>query len=54
MFGFIKKVFFTGLTTLSSVNKLSATSLSAAPPKCVSMNNKEYKIRPQVVNVNSD
>ena len=54
MFGFIKKVFFTGLTTLSSVNKLSATSLSAAPPKCVSMNNKEYKIRPQVLNVNSD
>ena len=54
MFEFIKKVFFTGLTTLSSVYKLSATSLSAAPLKCVLMNNKECKIRPQVVNVNSD
>ena len=33
MFVFIKKVFFTGLTILSSVNLLNATQLN-----CVSMN----------------
>ena len=47
MFGFIKKVFFTGLTilsTLSSVNSL----------KCISMNNQECKVRPEIVNVNSN
>ena len=31
MFGFIKKVFFTGLTILSSVNRLNATPLNATP-----------------------
>ena len=31
MFGFIKKVFFTGLTILSSVNPLNATPLNASP-----------------------
>ena len=31
MFGFIKKVFFTGLTILSSVNPLNATPLNATP-----------------------
>ena len=47
MLGFIKKVFFTGLTilsTLSSVNSL----------KCISMNNQECKVRPEIVNVNSN
>ena len=47
MFGFIKKVFFTGLTilsTLSSVNSL----------KCISMNNQECKVKPEIVNVNSN
>ena len=46
MFGFIKKCFFTGLaflSTLTSVNLLS----------CISMNNQECKVRPQIVNVNS-
>ena len=39
--------FFTGiafLSTLTSVNLLS----------CISMNNQECKVRPQIVNVNSD
>ena len=64
MFGFIKKLFFTGLTILSSVNPLnvillnaiplSATSQNATPFKCVSMSNQECKVRPQIVNVNSD
>ena len=47
MLGFIKKSFFTGvafLSTLTSVNLLS----------CISMNNQECKVRPQIVNVNRD
>ena len=47
MFGFIKKVFFTGLIfllTLTNVNSLSY----------ISMNNQKCKVRPQIVNVNSD
>ena len=47
MLRFIKKCFFTGLaflSTLTSVNLLS----------CISMNNQECKVRPQIVNVNSD
>ena len=47
MFGFIKKVFFTGLTVLS--NLTSATSLS-----CISMNNQACKVRPEIINVNSN
>ena len=47
MFGFVKKVFFVGLTILSSFT--NANSLS-----CISMNNQECKTRPQVVNVNGD
>ena len=49
MFEFIKKVFFAGLTILSSVNPLSAAQL-----KCVSTTNQEYKVRPKIANVNSD
>ena len=51
MFGFIKKVFFTRLaflSTLTSVNFLSAALLS-----CISMNNQECKVRPQIIKVNS-
>ena len=47
MFGFVKNGLFTGLTiwsSLSSVNSLS----------CISMNNQECKVRPQIVNVNSN
>ena len=47
IFGFVKKVFFIGLTILSSLT--NANSLS-----CISMNNQECKTRPQVVNVNGD
>ena len=49
MFGFIKKIFLTGLTILSYLNPLSATPLS-----CISMNNQECKVRPEIINVNSD
>ena len=44
---FIKKCFFTGLIfllTLAGVNSLS----------CISMNNQECKVRPQIVNLNED
>ena len=47
MLGFIKKYFFTRiafLLVLTGVNSLS----------CISMNNQECKVRPQIVNVNSD
>ena len=54
MFRFIKKALFTGLTILSSVNLLSATPLSVTPLKCISMTNQECKLRPEIVNVNSD
>ena len=49
---FKKKVFFTVLALLSalaSVNLLSAALLS-----CISMNNKECKVRPQTVDFNKD
>ena len=49
MFGFIKKVFFTELTILLSVNLLTIT-----PLRCISMTNQECKVRSQIVNVNSD
>ena len=47
MLEFIKNCFFTGLkfvSTLVSVNSLS----------CISMNNQECKVRPQIVNANSN
>ena len=49
MLGFIKKVFFTGLTILSSVHFLTIT-----PLRCISMTDQECKVRPEIVNVNSD
>ena len=47
IFGFVKKVFFIGLTILS---RLTNANLLI----CISMNNQECKTRPQVVNVNGD
>ena len=47
MLGFIKRCFFTGLAFLSTL--MSVNSLS-----CISMNNQECKVRPQIVNVNGD
>ena len=49
MLRFIKIIFLTGLTVLSCVNPLRATPLS-----CISMNNQECKLRPEIINVNSD
>ena len=47
IFGFVKKVFFVGLTILSGFTSVNSLS-------CISMNNQECKTRPQVVNVNGD
>ena len=52
IFRFVKKVFFVGLTILSSFKNES--SLNAIPFSCTSMKNQECKTRPQVVNVNSN
>ena len=41
-------MFFTGLAFLSSANLLTVT------PLCISMNNQECKVRPEIVNSNSD
>ena len=38
-----------GLTVLSYVNQLSTNQLS-----CISMNNQECKVRPEIINVNSN
>ena len=46
MFGFVKKVFFVGLTIIK-LHKLNSLS-------CISMNSEDCKTRPQVVNVNGD
>ena len=54
MFGFVKKVFFTGLTVLSCVNPLSTASLNATTLKYVWMDNQECRVRLEIVNVNSD
>ena len=47
MLGFIKKCFFTGLAFLSTFTGVNSLS-------CISMNNQECKVRPQIVNVNGD
>ena len=48
MFGFVKQIFVSAIMSfgcsLSSVNRL----------KCVSMNNQECKVRPEIVHVNSN
>ena len=47
MFGVIKKCFFTGLVFLSILTSVNLLS-------CISMNNQEFKVRPQIVNVYGD
>ena len=48
MFGFIKKCFFTAMTFFS-YNVLNGNSLER-----ISMNNQECKIRPEIINVNTN
>ena len=46
MFSFVKKMFVLGLTVLSSSIKGALN--------CVSMNNQECKVRPKIIDINSD
>ena len=48
MFEFVKKVFFVAMTFFN-FNPLNVNSL-----ECVSMNNQECKIRPEIINVNTN
>ena len=47
IFRFVKKVFFIGLTILSSFTSVNSLS-------CISMNNQPCKTRPEIINVNSN
>ena len=47
MFKFVKKVFFRGLTILSNFTNV-------IPLSCISMKNQECKVRPEIINVNSN
>ena len=47
MFVFIRKIFYIGSLFLSSL--VSTTSLN-----CISMKNQECKVRPEIINVNSN
>ena len=47
IFGFVKNVFFIGLTILSDFTNVSSLS-------CISMNNPACKARPEIINVNSN
>ena len=48
MFRFVKQIF------VSAIMFLGCNLSSMNPLKCVSMNNKEHKVRPEIVNVNSN
>ena len=52
MFVLIKKIFYIGSLFLSSL--VSATSLSTTPLNCISMKNQECKVRPEIIDVNSN
>ena len=52
IFGFVKKIFFIGLTILS--NFTNPSSLNVIPLSCISMNNQPCKARPEIINVNSN
>ena len=52
MFVFIKKVFCIGSLFLS--NLVGTTYLNAIPLSCISMKNQEYKVTPEIINVNSN
>ena len=52
IFRFVKKVFFRGFTILPNFTNI--TSLSATSLNCISMKNQECKIRPEIININSN
>ena len=52
MFAFIKKKIYIGSLFLSSL--VSTSSLSVTPLNCISMRNQECKVKPEIINVNSN
>ena len=52
VFGFVKKVFFVGLTILSDFT--NAIPLNTTILSCISMSNQECKVKLEIVNVNSN
>ena len=52
LFRIVKNVFLQGLTILSNFTNI--TSLSATSLNCISMKNQECKIRPEIININSN
>ena len=49
MFGFVKKMFIAAMAFVGC-----GTLISSNPLKCVSMSNQECKVRPAMVNINSN
>ena len=48
MFGFIKKCFF------ATMMFFRCNVVSVNPLECVSINNQEWKVRPEIININSN
>ena len=53
IFRFVQKVFFLGLTILSNFT-IASSSLNAIPLSCLSMKNQECKVRPEIIDINSN
>ena len=52
VFGFVKKVFFVGLTILSDFT--NAIPLNTTILSCISMSNQKCKVKPEIANVKSN
>ena len=53
MLGFTKQIFVSAMM-LFGCNASNVNPLNAIPLKFVSMNNKECKIRPEIININNN
>ena len=53
MFRFINKMFIAKINSIP-LSFVGCGALNSIPLKCVSMNNQEFKVRPAIVNINSN
>ena len=53
IFRFVQKAFFLELTILSNFTNASS-SLNAIPLSCLLMKNQEYRLRPEIIDINSN
>ena len=53
MFRFIKKMFVAAMSFFDRIT-FNCNALSVISLKCVSMNNQECKVRPEIININSN